>query len=175
MAGRAVALARELGLEEAGAVHFRPGWTPYRELGSLLLECDVGVCAHHPTLETRFAFRTRILDFVWAGVPVLYAEGDEWSERVREGGLGEVVPPDDPEAFAAGARRIAERAPGAYAGALAAEAARNTWRDVSAPLARMIDSVAGAPRRRDVVGRALALRHSLAALAADAGRARRRL
>ena len=174
MAGRAISLARELGLEEAGAVHFRPGWTPYRELGSLLLECDVGVCAHHRTLETRFAFRTRILDFVWAGLPVLYTEGDEWSERVQAGGLGEVVPPDDPDAFAAGARRIVEHGSGAYADALAAEAARSTWSAAAEPLARMLERVAGSPRRPRLAGRALALRHATADRAARAARARPR-
>lgn len=166
MAGRAAILARELGLEDAGAVHFRAGWTPYREMGSLLVECDVGVCAHHRTLETRFAFRTRILDFVWAGLPVLYTEGDEWSDRVREADLGEVVPTDDPAAFADGARRIVERGRTAYAPALTAEAARRAWPKVVRPLELMVERVAedGPHRRRDLARPALALRHGVASL-----------
>jgi len=167
MAQRAIGLSDELGLSRAGAVHFRPGWTPYLEMGALLRECDVGVCAHRLTLETRFAFRTRILDFVWAGLPVLYTEGDEWGERVREGGLGEVVAPGDPGAMARAAMRIAERGRDAYTPALTREAAGATWAQVAPALRRSVERVAAGQRRRrfDPTRSALGLRHTAASLA----------
>lgn len=169
MTGRALALARELGLEESGAVHFRPGWTPYDERGALLLECDIGVCAHALTLETRFAFRTRILDFLWTGTPILYTEGDEWSDRIRASGLGEVVPPGDPRALADGALRIRDRGRAAYADALRAAAAEHTWSRASEPLLRLIEAVRTNPSRpRGLARHALALRYSLTSLAPPA-------
>ena len=41
------------------------------ERGAYLLEADVGVSAHFDDLESRFAFRTRLLDCFWAGLPVV--------------------------------------------------------------------------------------------------------
>src|SRR5262249_43423483 len=70
MQERAVALARELGLLGT-SVFFNEGWIPYEVRGAYLLEADVGVSAHFDELETRFAFRTRLLDCMWAGLPIV--------------------------------------------------------------------------------------------------------
>jgi len=169
MSKRVVALATELGLRDA--VYFRPGWTPYDERGSVLLECDVGVSAHARTLETRFAYRSRILDFVWAGLPVLTVEGDEWAARVAAEGLGEVVPPVDAPGVAAAAQRIASGGRKAYADALHAAAAAQTWSIVAASLLRLVDEVErGGRRRADLAARLHRTRHSLAAAASRLSR-----
>jgi glycosyltransferase involved in cell wall biosynthesis len=96
----AIALARELGLE-GRRVHFHDGWVPYAERGAWLLDADIGVSAHPAHLESRFAFRTRIVDYLWAGLPVVATGGDALGELVRTRGLGRAVPAGDPEAFAA--------------------------------------------------------------------------
>ena len=70
MAAEAVALAEELGLRDR-VVFFNFGWVPYAERGRYLLEADVAVSAHFDDIETRFAFRTRFLDCLWAGLPVV--------------------------------------------------------------------------------------------------------
>jgi glycosyltransferase involved in cell wall biosynthesis len=87
MTQRAVALARQLELE-GRFVFFNFGWLPYRERASYLLEADLGLCAHFDTLETRFAFRTRVLDHFWARLPTVTTRGDSLAELVEREGLG---------------------------------------------------------------------------------------
>lgn len=88
-----IALSRELGLE--GRTVFFNDWVPYAERESYLLEADVGVSLHRDHLETRFSFRTRFLDCVWAGLPIVATRGDVLSDQVKADGLGEVVEPND--------------------------------------------------------------------------------
>ena len=99
-AAEAIALARELGLE-GRRVHFNHEWVPYGQRGSWLLEADLGVCAHSEHLETRFAFRTRIVDYLWAGLPVVASSGDVLGDTIGARGLGRAVAPGDHEGFAA--------------------------------------------------------------------------
>lgn len=164
-------LADELGLGASGAVHFRSGWTPYEERASLLLECDVGVSAHRATLESRFAYRARMLDFLWTRLPIVSTDGDDWSTRIAGEGLGEVAPAGDPEAFAAAVRRVAESGREEYVEALAAAAAAQTWSQAAEPLARLVETLSSPARRAlDPARTFYGLRHSAVALA---GRARR--
>ena len=95
---QAIALARELGLEER--VHFNHDWVPYEQRGAWLLDADLGVSAHPAHLETRFAYRTRIADYLWAGLPVVTSAGDVLGDHVATRGLGRAVPPGDDLAFA---------------------------------------------------------------------------
>jgi glycosyltransferase involved in cell wall biosynthesis len=134
----AVALARELGLE-GRRVHFNEGWVPYAERGAWLREADVGVSAHPNHLETRFAFRTRILDYLWAGLPVVTTGGDELGDRVGRDGLGRTVATGDPEAFAAACRAVlADPEPSrARVRAIAPEL---TWKRAIGPLERFCES-----------------------------------
>ena len=82
MAAAAVARAEELGLRDR-VVFFNEGWVPYEERGAYLLEADVGVSAHFDDLESRFAFRTRLLDCFWAGLPVVTTRGDALGDLVE--------------------------------------------------------------------------------------------
>jgi len=89
MRERAVQVSDQLGL--TGKHVFWGSWVPYQSRQNYLLEADVGCSLHFETLETCFAFRTRILDYVWAGLPMVVTRGDVASEFVREYRLGEVV------------------------------------------------------------------------------------
>ena len=82
---RARALARDLGLL-GRVVRFNDDWVPYAQRGAWLLQADCAVAAHHDHLETRFAHRTRLLDCLWAGLPVVCTRGDELAERDRARG-----------------------------------------------------------------------------------------
>src|SRR5215210_6921404 len=82
----AEARARDLGLL-GRVVRFNDGWVPYAERGAWLLQADCAVAAHHDHLETRFAHRTRLLDCLWAGLPVVCTRGDELAERIERDGL----------------------------------------------------------------------------------------
>lgn len=101
----AVALARELGIEGKNVI-FNDQWVPYRERAGYLLESDLGVSANLPHVETRFSFRTRILDCIWAGLPVVATGGDSLSSLVAGRGLGLVTPSGDVDAYAAAIERL---------------------------------------------------------------------
>lgn len=95
---RTLVRCRELGLLDRHV--FFGDWVPYDERGDYLLEADLAVSLHQPTLETRFASRTRLVDCVWAGLPVLTTEGDPLSDMVATEGLGRTVSAGRPDLVA---------------------------------------------------------------------------
>jgi glycosyltransferase involved in cell wall biosynthesis/SAM-dependent methyltransferase len=95
---RAVDLAEELNL--VGSHVFFGDWVAYEQWPDYLLEADVGVSLHLDTIETRFAFRTRLLDYFWAGLPMVVSRGDVLAGRVTQDGLGYVVNCQDPQQVA---------------------------------------------------------------------------
>jgi len=95
MADRAVTLSLELGLLNR-CVFFNE-WTPYRERQNYLLEADLGVSLHFDHLETHLSFRTRLLDYIWAGLPMVVTRGDVLSEVVERERLGWTVDGQDVE------------------------------------------------------------------------------
>ncbi len=88
------ALADELGLTGT-VVHFNESWVPYDRRQDYLLESDLGVTTHHDHVETAFSFRTRVLDYLWAGLPVVATRGDSLAALVEREGLGRTVPEED--------------------------------------------------------------------------------
>lgn len=122
---QAEALARELGLYERSV--FFGDWVPYAQRGAYLAEADLALVSHREHIETRFSFRTRILDCIWAGLPVVSSAGDEMAALIERDGLGFVVPPDDPAALAAALEAVLERG-GRPAFAPAFERARQSFR-----------------------------------------------
>lgn len=90
MVGLAVALAQELEVFDSH-VHFNFGWVSYYERVNFLSDADVGVSAHFDTLETRYSFRTRILDYLWASLPMVLTRGDFFAEDVSRYAMGRVM------------------------------------------------------------------------------------
>lgn len=107
MATQARNLARELGLE-GKHVFFNNGWVPYEERASYLLESDIGVSCHLEHIETTYSYRTRVLDYFWAELPVIVTRGDALSQLVEERSLGLTVEPGDVEGFASALVRMIE-------------------------------------------------------------------
>jgi len=95
----AVALSKSLGLH--GTHIFFNDWVPYEQRQNYLLEADVGLSLHLDYVETRFAFRTRLLDYLWAGLPIVATAGDVLGEDLAAWGLATLAPPQDVEAVAA--------------------------------------------------------------------------
>jgi glycosyltransferase involved in cell wall biosynthesis len=56
---------------------------PYEERADYLLSADVAVSAHYDLIETRFSFRTRVLDYFWAGLPIITTRGDDLSDLIE--------------------------------------------------------------------------------------------
>ena len=98
MTSRAVELAQSLGVRDTH-VFFNFGWTPYAERVGFLLEADLGISAHYDSVETRFAFRTRLLDYFWARLPIVATGGDVLGDLVEEQGLGQTVGEEDVEGW----------------------------------------------------------------------------
>jgi glycosyltransferase involved in cell wall biosynthesis len=91
-------VADDLGLT-GKHVFFNEGWVPYDDRGSFLLEADIGVSTHLDHVETAFSFRTRILDYLWAGLPVVATAGDVFGEVIVSTGIGRTVPAEDVDAL----------------------------------------------------------------------------
>ena len=139
MAARAVELAKELELYDR-FVFFNFGWVPYEDRANYLLEADVGISSHLNTVEARFSFRTRLLDYFWGGLPTIATRGDVLAELVERENLGRAVGVGsvddwtraieellDEPAEHARVRRNIERARQAF-----------TWPRVVEPLARLV-------------------------------------
>lgn len=99
------ALSQDLGVLDSH-VFFNDSWVEYRDRQNYLLEADAGVSTHFVHLETTFSFRTRILDYLWAGLPMVVTEGDSFAELVATEGLGVVVPERDSQALADAIERV---------------------------------------------------------------------
>lgn len=87
-------------------VHFNEQWVAYEDRASWLLESDVGVTTHLDHIETAFSFRTRVLDYLWAGLPVITTAGDTLADLVETHGLGLTVPAGDVAALAEAIDRL---------------------------------------------------------------------
>ncbi|KQO46607.1 MULTISPECIES: glycosyltransferase [unclassified Frigoribacterium] len=93
------AVADELGLTGVH-VFFNESWIPYDDRGAYLREADAGVSTHYEHLETTFSFRTRILDYLWAELPIVTTDGDSFAELVAKEDLGMVVSERDVDGLA---------------------------------------------------------------------------
>jgi glycosyltransferase involved in cell wall biosynthesis len=107
--GETYALADELGLLGTN-IRFNEGWLPYDESGRAMLAADIGVSTYYDNLETHFSYRTRLIDFLWAGVPIVCTRGDVIAEMVERHGLGLTVPERDVDALTAALARLLDDA-----------------------------------------------------------------
>ena len=105
MAVAARELSDALGLT-GSFVFFNEHWVDYHDRQNYLLDADVGVSTHLDHVETSFSFRTRLLDCIWAGLPIVATAGDTLSELVERRALGITVPPGDVAALEAALLRL---------------------------------------------------------------------
>jgi len=100
----AVRLAEELGLLDRHV--FFGEWVSYEEWPNYLVEADVGLSLHFDTVEARLAFRSRVLDYIWAGLPMVVTRGDATSGVVERYDLGAVMDYEDVEGVAEAILRL---------------------------------------------------------------------
>ena len=155
-ARRAKRLADELGL--VGRHVFFRDWTPYQERGACLLDADLAISLHLAGVETRFASRTRLLDCIWAGLPLVTTEGDAIGDELVRRGLAVAVAPGDAAAAGEALRALLAEpdARGARRGAFQELREELTWDRAVAPLAaflrtprRAADAPGGSEERGD--------------------------
>lgn len=148
MAWQVQQLADELGLTDR-FVFFNRDWVPYRERDSFLMDADVGVSTHFEHVETAFSFRTRILDYLWAGLPIVATVGDSFGNVITSEGLGRGVPPEDVDALAAALEDVLYT-PGlaeSMRARVTTYAEQYRWSRVLQPLTEFCDDPAPAPDR----------------------------
>jgi glycosyltransferase involved in cell wall biosynthesis len=91
-------LSKELGLYNKNI--FFTEWRPYNERIYWYNEADIGICTFPMHLETELSNRTRVVDMLWGGLPIVTTEGDELSTLIKQYNCGETVKPKDPEKLA---------------------------------------------------------------------------
>ncbi len=97
-------------------------------------ECDVALTLHHAALETRLAFRSRVLEYIWAGLPTVATTGDTTSDLIGAYGLGELVEEGDVAAIVAAQRRLLAEPRAERPSAFARARSELTWSRAAAPL-----------------------------------------
>ena len=105
MAVAARDLSERLGLT-GSHVFFNEGWVDYDQRQNFLLEADVGVSVHLDHIEAALSFRTRVLDYLWASLPIVATKGDSLADVIETKGLGITVEPNDVDALEAALFRM---------------------------------------------------------------------
>ena len=143
-------LAAELGLLGNGVLFGE--WVPYADWPNVLLEADVGLSLHRDTIEARLAFRTRVLSYVGAGLPVVLTRGDATADLVKDYDLGVLVEYEDVDGVAEAILRLLDEPPGARAEGFAAARHDWTWERAARPLADFCRAPRRAADRRGEAG-----------------------
>src|SRR4051812_7334705 len=142
VSGRRAAAAARQAAAAAGlldtSVFFNDRWVPYAERADWLLEADCAVSAHLEHLETRFAFRTRLLDCFLGGLPIVCPEGDARGARAARAARGAAGRAGAAGARAAALARVLDRGRIAYGDRLATAAAEHRWERVTEALVRFV-------------------------------------
>ena len=87
----AIALSEELGLLDR-SVFFNERRAEPSELPGYLLHCTAGVMANPPSFESLASWRTRYLDLLWAGKPLVASGTDPLGVRMMEAGAARIAP-----------------------------------------------------------------------------------
>ena len=137
---RARETARELGLLDR-TILFWDDWIPFDRRHEFLAEADIGLTLHGLTEEAHFSSRVRYLDYLWAGLPCILAEGDQLGARFGDSGFASLVPACDPDEVNAAVTALADD-PGALDHARRAGVAlarEYRWEALVDPLAAVLD------------------------------------
>lgn len=143
-------VAQELGLLDRH-VFFNEEWVPYSQRADWLLDADCAISTHLDHLETRFAFRTRLLDCFWARLPIVCTAGDELAHQIERDDLGGVAAEEDVEGVARALEHVLTRGRGAYRDQLGAAADAYQWPSVAAPLIKWVTEPPSTDRGRVTV------------------------
>jgi glycosyltransferase involved in cell wall biosynthesis len=82
-----------------GLVRFEP-WSPYEERAAFLDRFSLALITFQPSIETDLSMRTRIFDYLWAGLPVITSSAPWTDEILQRYDAGVVVRSNSAEDFA---------------------------------------------------------------------------
>jgi glycosyltransferase involved in cell wall biosynthesis len=120
-------------------------WRPYDRRFELASASDLAVVTHRPGLETELSLRTRMVDLLWLGLPVISTTGGAMARVIDSIGAGRTVAPKDPLSVSNAVRWFLEN-PQAREDASAAGqrwARARGWESVARPLLEFVSR----PRR----------------------------
>jgi len=121
-------------------------WVPFADLGGYLLEADVMVSAHRDHVETRYAYRTRLLDGLWAGRPTVATGGDDLMSSIAVAGAGIAIAPGDVDGFANALRVLLDQSTRErFSSCALTHAKAHTWEVALAPLVEWCRTPSRAP------------------------------
>ncbi len=83
-------------LDPAGQSIFFSPWMPYAARADLYAAADLAVSIASEGLETELAYRTRLLDAAWGGLPSISVGGGSLARQLTESGAGAQCPRDAP-------------------------------------------------------------------------------
>ena len=110
-------------------------WVPYEDWPNFLLESDLALALHfEETLETHWAFRTRLLDYIWASLPTVSTRGDVTSEFIQELNLGLLVKESDSQGVAEAILTLLDTPRQQFELQFALARQRFSWEKVALPL-----------------------------------------
>ncbi len=138
-----MAAAKRHGLEAPAVVPLEH-WVPYAERDRVLNRASLLAVLHRSGDEADLSFRTRALDGVWAGVPLLLSEGGAVASKARAQGWGGVVPPGDVDLTASAMRLLLGRREQDRCRLAIAQSRRDwRWSNIAQPL---VDLLPGLPQ-----------------------------
>jgi glycosyltransferase involved in cell wall biosynthesis len=126
---------------------FMQDWVDFHRRADWYLDADLVVTINRPGDENALSWRTRLVDFTWAGVPVATNGGDPLGEDLIAAGAAARIASLEPEAMAGTLASLLEE-PGALQALRQKVGAFKQglyWDVVTEPLARAIESGARAP------------------------------
>jgi glycosyltransferase involved in cell wall biosynthesis len=117
-------------------------WRPFEHRFELAHVSDLAVVTHRVGLETDLSLRTRLVDLMWLGLPVVVTVGGTMARVVGERGAGAVVPEGDPEAVAAAICALLDDPSARDRASSGARiwASERSWPHVAAPLLRYAEN-----------------------------------
>lgn len=116
-------------------IHFEP-WVAYRDRETYYDRFSMALITFPPSLETDLAMRTRIFDYLWAGLPVFTSPAPGTDEILLRYAAGSIIPSGRPEDFAEELVRIASDSTSYEAMQRGAQryASDHQWRPLLKPL-----------------------------------------
>jgi glycosyltransferase involved in cell wall biosynthesis/predicted O-methyltransferase YrrM len=136
--------AQRLGLLDKAV--FFGDWIDFQDWPNVLMESDLALTLHaKDTLESHLAFRTRILDCIWTGLPIIATRGDVTSQMIVEYGLGTVVDAQDVAGLANAILEILKTPAEIFRQRAVTAQARLSWEEVARPIIQFCRSPRCAP------------------------------
>ncbi|HVT01815.1 MAG TPA: glycosyltransferase family 4 protein [Thermoanaerobaculia bacterium] len=97
LAGQTMRYVKEKSFD--GFVHFEP-WSPYDQRAGFYDRFTAALLTFPQSLETDLSLRTRVLDYLWAGIPVVTSSARGTDQILRQYDAGMIINSLDPSEYA---------------------------------------------------------------------------